>query len=86
MTRVVLALAIVVMAAAPLAGAKAQTNYPWCAQYSGGSAGGGTNCGFTTYEQCALTVSGIGGFCNRNTMYVPPPGPHPAAHKKRRSG
>jgi hypothetical protein len=22
------------------------------------------------------TLSGIGGFCNRNTQYVPPPGPH----------
>ena len=40
MMRVLLALVIVVMAAAPFAGAKAQTNYPWCAQYSGGSAGG----------------------------------------------
>ncbi|HEY2526870.1 MAG TPA: DUF3551 domain-containing protein [Xanthobacteraceae bacterium] len=50
-------------------------NYPWCAYYSGRS-GGGTNCGFTTFEQCLATVSGIGGFCQRNTQYVPPPGPH----------
>lgn len=42
-------------------------NYPWCAYYSGG----GTNCGFVTFEQCLTTVSGIGGFCNRNTQYVP---------------
>ena len=27
-------------------------NYPWCAYYSGGDDGGGTNCGFTTFEQC----------------------------------
>jgi Protein of unknown function (DUF3551) len=33
--------------------------YPWCAQYSG-SAGGATNCGFRTIEQCRATVSGIG--------------------------
>jgi hypothetical protein len=52
-------------------------NYPWCAQYSGGQNGGGQNCGFTTFEQCMATVSGIGGFCNLNTQYVPPPGPHP---------
>ena len=42
-------------------------NYAWCAYYSGG----GTNCGFVTFEQCFATVSGIGGFCNRNTQYVP---------------
>jgi hypothetical protein len=52
-------------------------NYPWCAYYSGGRGGGGTNCGFTTFEQCMATVSGIGGFCNQNTQYRPPPGPHP---------
>ena len=48
-------------------------NYPWCAYY-GGRDGGGTNCGFTTFEQCLATVSGIGGFCQRNTQYVPPAG------------
>jgi hypothetical protein len=52
-------------------------NYPWCAYY-GGKEGGGTNCGFTTFQQCLDTVSGIGGSCNRNTQYVPPPGPHPS--------
>ena len=55
---------------------KAQ-NYPWCAYY-GSKEGGGTNCGFTTFQQCLDTVSGIGGFCNWNTQYVPPPGPHPS--------
>jgi hypothetical protein len=49
-------------------------NYPWCAYYSGGR-GGGTNCGFTTFDQCMATVSGIGGYCTLNTQYVPPPGP-----------
>ena len=51
-------------------------NYPWCAYYSGRHGGGGTNCGFTTFQQCLDTVSGIGGFCQRNTQYQPPPGPH----------
>ena len=44
-------------------------NYPWCAQYSGL---GGTNCGFTTFQQCMATLAGMGGFCNANTQYVPP--------------
>ncbi len=44
-------------------------NYPWCAIYSKG--GGGENCGFTTFEQCMATVSGIGGFCMQNTQYQP---------------
>jgi hypothetical protein len=54
---------------------KAQ-NYPWCAIYGGGNNGGATNCGFTTIQQCQATVSGIGGFCQPNTQYQPPPGPH----------
>ena len=47
-------------------------NYPWCAQYSGP---GGTNCGFTTFQQCMATIAGMGGFCNANTQYVPLAGP-----------
>jgi hypothetical protein len=35
--------------------------YPLCAQYSG-DGGGGTNCGFLTFEQCRAGLSGIGGF------------------------
>jgi hypothetical protein len=61
-------------------------NYPWCAYYGGGDfGGGGTNCGFTTFEQCMTTLSGMGGFCDRNTQYVPPPGPHPAPVHRPRS-
>ena len=40
-------------------------NTRWCAQY-GVMAGGATNCGFFTIEQCRATVSGIGGFCVPN--------------------
>ena len=36
-------------------------NYPWCAYYSGRGFGGATNCGFTSFQQCMATVSGIGG-------------------------
>jgi hypothetical protein len=66
-------------AAAVSTRAEAQ-NYPWCAYYARGD---GTNCGFTTYEQCMATVSGIGGFCNINTQYVPPPGPHAPSVRRR---
>jgi hypothetical protein len=54
-----------------------------------GDDGGGTNCGFVSYAQCMATLSGMGGFCNRNTQYVPAAGPigeHRArarAHKHR---
>ena len=50
--------------------ARAAIEYPWCAQYSGGSNGGGRNCGFSTLEQCRATVSGIGGFCEPNLFYL----------------
>jgi Protein of unknown function (DUF3551) len=30
-------------------------NYPWCAIY-GGFGDGGTNCGFTTFQQCMDTA------------------------------
>jgi hypothetical protein len=46
-------------------------SYPWCAFYAVG--GGGRNCGFTTFEQCMANVRGIGGYCARNTQYVPRP-------------
>src|SRR5262245_59948220 len=37
--------------------------YPWCAQYAD-DGGGGTNCGFRTFDQCRSTVSGLGGGTN----------------------
>jgi hypothetical protein len=42
-------------------------DYPWCAQYGGRS--GARNCGFDTFKQCLATISGIGGFCERNPLY-----------------
>ena len=44
-------------------------NYPWCAALNLGDLA--YNCGFDTEAQCRATVSGIGGFCERNTQYVP---------------
>jgi hypothetical protein len=70
--------ALAVIAASVALGTPAQAqNYPWCAEYSGGGLGGGTNCGFVNFAQCMATVSGIGGFCSVNTQYTPPPGPRP---------
>jgi Protein of unknown function (DUF3551) len=50
-------------------------NYPWCAHYGTGFEG--MNCGFTTFQQCLDTVSGIGGFCMQNNTYQPSSGPRP---------
>jgi len=55
--------------------ARAQ-NYPWCAALSMGDMS--YNCGFDTEAQCRASVSGIGGFCEKNSQYVPPE-PPPAA-------
>jgi len=63
--------------------AGADTTYPWCAVY-GGRDGGGTNCGFWTYQQCMATLFGNGGYCAANAMFrgpqpgmIPPPGEPP---------
>jgi Protein of unknown function (DUF3551) len=55
-------------------------NYPWCAIYTTG----GTNCGFTTFEQCMDTASGLGSLCQPNTQYQLPPGPHQATRIRKR--
>jgi len=56
-------------------------NYPWCAIY-GGFDDGGTNCGFTTLQQCMETARGMGSLCQPNTQYVPPPGPRPRSRNR----
>jgi hypothetical protein len=61
--------ALTAPALAPSA-ARANIEYPWCAAY-GGTMGGASNCGFTTWEQCMATVSGIGGSCEPNQFYRP---------------
>ena len=70
-TKVVTALVVV-----PVVLTQTSTNalpydpYPWCANYD--SRGfGGQNCGFSTWNQCMATVSGIGGFCVPNQFYNP---------------
>jgi hypothetical protein len=73
-------LGIIVGTGAISTGAEAQ-NYPWCAYY-GGQMGGSSNCGFVSFQQCMATLSGMGGFCDRNTQYVPA-GPN-VAHRQPR--
>ncbi len=53
--------------AAP-ASAQGYPLYPWCTTYGGGR-GGGTNCYFSTWDQCRQAASGNGGFCYRNPWY-----------------
>jgi len=61
--------------------AHAAIEYPWCAQYGRDD---GRNCGFSTYEQCMATVSGTGGFCERNSFYTgPAEQPARRPHKRR---
>jgi hypothetical protein len=74
MRMLIFVLALSAFAGAALTGARAQ-NYPWCAYY-GSDMGGSENCGFVSFDQCMKTLWGNGGFCQMNTQYVPPPGPH----------
>jgi hypothetical protein len=63
-------------AALPLFSAPAQAQqYPWCAYYTGGRDGGGTNCGFVSFAQCQATIRGVGGVCEVNPAYPAAP-PH----------
>ena len=39
--------------------------YPWCVDYGGG----GTNCYFSTWDQCRQAASGNNGYCYRNPFY-----------------
>lgn len=64
-----LRLAIGVLTVTALTGIEADAqNYPWCANFADGA---GTNCGFTTYEQCMTTSMGSGGTCTQNNLYRP---------------
>ena len=65
--RIVLAAFAVLIVGSPADTARADP-YRWCAVY-GGSADGGTSCGFITLEQCRAAVSGVGGFCEPNQFY-----------------
>jgi hypothetical protein len=51
------------------AGPASADQYKWCAVGTG-VGGGGTNCGYTTYEQCLASTRGSGGFCQPNQFYT----------------
>jgi hypothetical protein len=55
-------------------------NYPWCAMLNMGDQA--VNCGFTTFQQCMDTVSGIGGFCMVNNTYQSSPGSYPLTKRR----
>jgi hypothetical protein len=69
--RAILAALVIGLAVSASGGASAEVVYPWCAYYSGKP--GGTNCGFSTFEQCQWAISGNGGFCDRNGFYTAAP-------------
>jgi hypothetical protein len=46
----------------------AAQNYAWCAYYDFGE-DVATNCGFSKFQQCLATVSGVGGSCGPNPQY-----------------
>jgi len=68
-------------AAALIATPAAAQNYPWCSNFADGD--GGTNCGFTTHEQCMATIGGSGGFCQKNDWYKPAAAAAPPRHRER---
>ena len=70
-------ISVIVLAMGALGPRAEAQNYPWCANYSKDF--GGQNCGFSTREQCMVDVSGIGGFCEPNNLYVPKTGAKTAA-------
>jgi hypothetical protein len=41
--------------------------YPWCAYFF---KDGGSNCYFASYAQCRADISGVGGFCSPNPLFV----------------
>jgi hypothetical protein len=44
------------------------------------------NCGFSTFEQCRMTIAGIGGTCQANPFYVTStPGAAPPTSRRLRS-
>jgi hypothetical protein len=68
-----------IVVAIPIA-AQAQ-NYPWCSNFHDGA---GTNCGFSTYEQCMATARGTGGYCAPNNSYVAPHAVAPSGNATRK--
>jgi hypothetical protein len=64
---------------ASLGGRAEAQSYPWCAVYD--LDGVTYNCGFTALDQCMATIRGIGGSCERNSLYQPPTSGQRVSHK-----
>lgn len=58
-----------VLFAVLLLGVEAACAAPWCAQYGGG--GGGTNCGFYSFQQCMAAVREMVGSAPRTNSKIP---------------
>jgi hypothetical protein len=58
----------------------AAQNYPWCANFADGA---GTNCGFSSAQQCMAAAMGSGGFCEPNNQYKPSAEAAPSRHRVR---
>jgi hypothetical protein len=59
-------------------GSLARADGTWCAHYVFH-----TNCGFYSFEQCQATVSGNGGFCQRNPVSAYGPAREPRRRSQR---
>ena len=71
--RAILIAAAVAGAASMFTATNAKAQYAaWCSEYSR-RGGGGTNCGFYTFDQCLANISGIGGRCYPNPFVAPGP-------------
>jgi hypothetical protein len=81
MFKMVIGLAVVgfVISLSSITSSATADPYPWCANYG---TPGGTNCGFVTIEQCRVTISGMGGFCEPNQFYTGPEN-SPAGRKRK---
>jgi Protein of unknown function (DUF3551) len=75
-----MALFIVPVGAAAITTSAGAQNYPWCSYFADGA---GTNCGFSTLQQCQITTAqGAGGSCERNNQYQPSAAAAPLAPRK----
>jgi hypothetical protein len=81
-TRFIVAFVALTAMAQTSANALPHDPYPWCANYDSNGFGG-SNCGFSTWNQCMATVSGIGGFCVPNQFYNPGPASAGRVNRKR---
>jgi hypothetical protein len=65
----------------------AARNSAWCAYLN--FAGGATNCGFSTHQQCLAAVTGASDSCGPNPQYQGVSGPAPSRrvrHHSKNSG